>query len=79
MSAHAAGDIEAARIVVAGNHERGPGGPRHADTKAADGPAANHQNGAAGDRPLEHGMHRVSEGIHDRADLGGNSVQPHDI
>src|SRR5262245_13331639 len=79
MGAHTAGDVETTGVVIAGNHQGGARGTGYTNSKTADGAASNHQHRAAGDLPLENGMNCVAERVHNGADLGGNSVQLHDV
>ena len=79
VSAHRAGQFEPAGVEVAGDDERRTGGASDAHRKAADRPAAEYEHGAPGDRGLQNGVDGVAHRIHDRADLGGDSVELHHV
>ena len=79
VGAHRAGQFEPAGVEVAGDDERRTGGAGDAHRKAADRAAAEHEDGAAGDRGFENGVDGVAHRIHDRADFGGDSIELHHV
>ncbi len=80
MGAHLRGERAAGVVEVRRDHQRGAGRPKHAHRKAADRSAPEDECRASGNvAALECGVHRVSDRIHDGADLSGDAIEVHHV